>query len=306
MAVFEREGDHAGLAKSWRLLAWTHGTALQFGMAAEACARAIEEARRAGDTRQLTLAATEYAAAAVFGSTPVASAIERCELMVEQVSGDRQSEATIMAYLGSLLACQGSFDRARELSSRALSMLEELGLDVTYSHLCLESWRIEMTAGDIPAAERVLRDAYERLERVGERYMLSTVAGLLGRTLYVVGRYDEAESLGNFAKDLASEDDVDTQALWRCVLGKVLARRGSATEGEGLVREAIALLAPTDDLPFQCEALLDLAEVQRLTGSDEITATLEAARRLAEAKGNLVQADAIQGVLETTRDRSIV
>jgi len=306
MAVFEREGDHAGLAKSWRLLAWTHGMALQFGLAADACERAIEQARLAGDTRQLTAAATAYAAAAVFGPTPVAAAIEYCELMVQQVSGDRQSEATVMAFLGSLLACQGSFDRARELSSRALSMLEELGLDVEYSYMCRQSWRVEMLAGDISAAERVLRDAYERLERVGERYMLSTIAGLLGQTLYVVGRYDEAESLGNLAKDLATEDDVDTQALWRCLLGKVLARRGSTAKGEALVREAIALLAPTDDLPFQCEALLDLAEVQRFTGSDEISATLETARRLAEAKGNLVQADAIQVMLEATRDRSIV
>jgi ATP/maltotriose-dependent transcriptional regulator MalT len=185
-------------------------------------------------------------------------------------------------------------------------MLEELGLDVTYSHMCLESWRIEMLAGDIQAAERMLRNAYERLERVGERYMLSTVAGLLGQTLYVAERYDEAESLGNLAKDLATEDDVDTQTLWRCLLGKILARRGSATEGEEFVREAIALLTPTDGLSFQCEALLDLAEVQRLTGSDEITTTLETARRLAEAKGNLVQADAIQAMLETARDRSIV
>ena len=27
MAVFEEAGDHAGMAKGWRLLAWRHGTA---------------------------------------------------------------------------------------------------------------------------------------------------------------------------------------------------------------------------------------------------------------------------------------
>ena len=48
MAVFEEAGDHAGLAKAWRLLAWTHGTACQFGNAAEASERALEQARLAG------------------------------------------------------------------------------------------------------------------------------------------------------------------------------------------------------------------------------------------------------------------
>jgi len=305
MAVFQGNGDHAGLAKSWRLLAWTHGTALQFGLAAEASERAIEEARLAGDARQMTQAATAYAAAAAFGPTPVAAAIQRCESMVEQVSEDRQSEATIMAFLGSLLACQGTFDRARELAARALSAIEELGLDVAYSHICREYWRVEMLAGDFAAAERVLRGAYERLEGVGERYMLSTVGGLLGQTAYVLGRYDEAESFGMVAKDLATEDDVDTQALWRCLLGKVYARRGSLGEGERLVREAIELLATTDDLPFQCEALLDLAEVQRLIGSDETT-TLETARSLAEAKGNVVQVEAIQEILDAVANRTLV
>jgi class 3 adenylate cyclase/tetratricopeptide (TPR) repeat protein len=306
MAVFQESGDHAGMAKGWRLLAWTHGTACQFGKAAEASEHAIEEARLAGDTRQLTLAATAYAAAATFGPTPVSDAIQRCESMVGQVSGDRQSEATIMAFLGSLLACQGEFDRARESATRALAIIEELGLDVAYAHICRESWRVEMLAGDPVAAERLLRSAYERLEGVGERYMLSTVGGLLGQTAYILERYDEAESLGVMAKELATEDDIDTQTLWRCLLGKVHARRGSFAEGERLIREAIELLAPTDDLPFQSEALLDLAEVQRLSGSGEATATLATARGLAVAKGNVVLVALIQKLLDEIRDESLV
>lgn len=297
--VFATAHDHTGLAKAWRLLAWMHGTSLQFGNAAKASERAIEHARLAGDTRQLKLAATAYAAAAAFGPTPVSEVIERCDEMIEQVSGDRQEEATVTAFLGSMHAAQGSFDRGRELLSRALTMLDELGLDIRYAQMCLEAWRVEMLAGDHIAAEHALRVAYERLESIGERYLLSTVRGLLGQTLYAEGRYDEAEEHALASRDLATDDDVDTQTLWRCLLGKVLARQGSLEHGERLVRDAIALLEPTDDLPFRAEALLDLAEVQRLAGSDEIRATLESALVLSKAKGNVVQTERILGLLDT-------
>jgi tetratricopeptide (TPR) repeat protein len=295
MRVFEAARDHVGLAKCWRLLAWTHGTSLQFGKAAEACERAIEHAEQAGDTRQLKLAATAYAAAAAFGPTPVGEAIERCEQMVRQVAGDRQSEATITAFQGSLLALQGSFEEARRLAARALAMLDELGLDVTYSHMCLEAWRIEMLAGDAEAAERVLRDAYGRLEAVGEKYLLSTVGGLLGQTLCELGRHDEAEPFSRAAQELATDDDVDTQTLWRCLQGKLLARSGDVDEAERLVREAVELLEPTDALLFHHDALIDLAEVQLLAGrTGEADASLAEAVALAERKGSPILAAAAE------------
>ncbi len=70
MAVFEEAGDDAGIAKAWRLLAWTHGTACHFGLAAEASELAVTHARAAGDRRQQTLAATAYAASAVVRPHP--------------------------------------------------------------------------------------------------------------------------------------------------------------------------------------------------------------------------------------------
>jgi len=128
--VFQESEDHAGLAKSWRLLAWTHGTACNFGLAAEAQEHALQEARLAGDVRQQSRAATAYAVAAVFGPTRVSEAIERCEEMLELVSGDRHSEGILLGYLASLLAMQGEFDRARELISHGRALLQELGLEV--------------------------------------------------------------------------------------------------------------------------------------------------------------------------------
>jgi predicted ATPase/class 3 adenylate cyclase len=297
MAVFEVSGDDAGLAKAWRLLGWMHGTACRFGLTAEASERALERARAADDIRQQTRAATAYAAAALYGPTSVAEAIERCDLMLPLASGDRQAEGVLSALLASLLAMNGSFDRARELAAHGTGLLEELDLGVEVASARLEAWRVEMFAGDSEAAERQLRPAYEYLVEVGEKFFLSTVAGLLGQTLYALERFDEADSLGSLSEELATEEDADAQALWRCIRGKLLARDGSFEEAEALVREAIDVLEPTDALLFKFGALLDLAEIQRLAGRDGVTETLLAARDLAAAKGSPVMARTAEHLL---------
>jgi class 3 adenylate cyclase/tetratricopeptide (TPR) repeat protein len=297
MAVFEATGDDAGTAKAWRLLAWTHGTACDFGKAAEASERALEHARRAGDLRQQTRAATAYAAAAVLGPTDVEAAIERCERTVVDVGGDRQAEGILLALLGSLHAMTGAFERARELAEQGRALLEELGLAVEVARARQEAWRVEMLAGDVAGAERHIRAAYDALTALGEKYLLSTVAGLLAQTLYVRGgALDEIAALGQLARELATEDDVDTQALWRCVQGKHLARSGDVAGGELLVRQALELLEPTDAVLFKLGAQLDLAEVHGLAGPDA-TAALATARGLAAEKRSPVlvaQVDALR------------
>lgn len=296
LVVFERVGDHGGLSKVWRLLAWTHGMACQFGLAADASLRALEHARIAGDRRQETRSATAYAGAASFGPTPVAEAIARCEQMVTNVSGDRLSEGRVLALLAGLHAMDGDFARARELVRRGEALLEELGLSVQVGSAAIESWRVEMLAGDVVAAESELRRGYDLLRSIGEKYVLSTAAGLLAQTLYVLDRHDEVEELGELARELASDDDVDTQVLWRCIQGKIEARRGAFAEGERLVTEALELLASTDAVLFRYGALLDLAEVRRLAGRDARGALVDALA-LAEAKGSSVMAGDVRDLL---------
>jgi class 3 adenylate cyclase/tetratricopeptide (TPR) repeat protein len=308
MAAFQEAGDRAGLAKGWRLLAWTHGTACNFSLAADASANAIEEAREAGDTRQQTQAATAFAAAAAFGPTPVAEAVERCERIVSEVAGDRHSEAVMLMLLASLRAMSGSFDEGRALVTQAREMLEELGLSVRAARVAVEAWRVEMLAGDPAAAERELRRGYDILAGVGEKYLLSTVSGLLGQTLYALERFDEVERLGLLSNELASDDDVSTQALWRCVLAKVLAQRGDVEEGERLVREAIEILAPTDAVIMKFSAFYDLAEVLRLAGRDngELQDAFADALKLAEVKQSPVLVADAQTMLARVSGRAPV
>ena len=306
MAIFEEAGDHGGLAKGWRLLAWTHGTACHFGLAAEAQERALEEARLAGDVRQQSRAATAYAVAAVFGPTSIAEAIERSQEMLAQVSGDRHAEGLLLAYLASLQGMSGSLDEARALLGRGRAMLEDLGLDIEGALVAIEAWRVEMLADDPVAAEHELRRAYDSLSAVGEKFILSTAAGLLGQMQYAFGRVDEAEQLGLETKALATEDDVDAQSLWRCVLSKVAARRGELDRGETLVREALDILEPTDAVLLKYGALLDLAEVLRLARrEDEARTALMGAKNLAEQKGSEVMSSAADALLAAL-DRSLV
>ena len=70
---------------------------------------------------------------------------------------------------------------------------------------------------------------------------------------------------------------------------RILASTGAVVEAEGLVREALAILEPTDAPVLRSEAYVDLGEV--LVGAsriEEARAAYEAARALAEEKGGVV------------------
>ena len=64
----------------------------------------------------------------------------------------------------------------------------------------------------------------------------------------------------------AAEDDVQSQALWRSVRAKVLARRGDRTPALELAEAALAQLGATDAVVWQADARVDLAETRLLLG----------------------------------------
>jgi ATP/maltotriose-dependent transcriptional regulator MalT len=140
------------------------------------------------------------------------------------------------------------------------------------------------------------------LGEVGERYVRSTIAGMLGEVLCDLGRFDEAEEVSRTAEELASEDDVESQALWRSVRARVLAQRGDLAEAESLARAAVELAAATDGVIMRLAVLFDLAEVLLYAGlTDEAAVSLAEAAKLAESKGNLVVAGRAAAQLEELR-----
>jgi class 3 adenylate cyclase/tetratricopeptide (TPR) repeat protein len=289
IALCEQEGDNVGLARASRVLGWIDGNACRYGAATAALERAIDYARLAGDVRQERRASTQYALMAVYGPTPVEDCIIRCEEVAKRVEGDRQAEAAVVCVLGQLEAMRGDFERARELYRKALATFEELGLPIDAAAVSLSSGRVELLAGDAASAERELRRGYDYFSRLGERYLLSSVAGLLAEAVGAQGRLDEAEALARETSELAAEDDVDAQTLWRLAHAKVLARRGELTEAERLVREAVGLLEPTDYVVNRVSALASLAGILLLGARDhEARELLEQARILALEKSSPV------------------
>ena len=299
IALCEQEGDDVGLARAWRVLAWIRGgKECRFGSAAEALERAIERARVGGDLRQERRASTQYALAALYGPTPVEDGIRRCEDVAARVVGDRQAEAAVIAVLGQFEALRGDFERGRELCRKALMILDDLSLPVDGATVAIFLSRVELLAGNAAVAELELRRVYEDLARLGERYLLSSVAGLLAEALAAQGRVDEAEALSHEAEDLAAEDDVDAQTRWRLTRANVLAHRGELEEAEALARGAVDLLAPTDDIANQVSALACLAAIVSLGGSElQAPELLARARELAAAKGSQVMLERL-GELE--------
>ena len=228
---------------------------------------------------------------------PSAAGIERCREILAIEPEDRIVGAWMAHALAHLQAKRGDFDEARELIARAYAILEELDLPVELASAALEAWRVETFAGDLSRAEGELRRAHDMLVAVGERFVLCSITGLLGQTVYGLGRLDEAAQLAEESKELASEDSLDDQALWRCLRAKLLAQEGSFDEAESLVGEAIRMLEPTDAALFQFGAYLDLAEVQGLAGREpQRTESFARARRIAEAKGSKVLAGAVDAL----------
>jgi class 3 adenylate cyclase/tetratricopeptide (TPR) repeat protein len=291
--VLEPLDDHAGLAKAYLLLFIAHGTACRFAEFLAAGERSLHYAVLAGDRRGQVRAVTARAIAANYGSEPVSTAIVHCEEALELTAGNRRSQALVMSYLAELEALHGNFERARQLCRDARSMLEEAGAGVQASAIAGRSGPVELLAGDARAAEEELRRSYESLSRIGEVYNASTIAARLAEALYLQDRDDEALAFSRKAEELAPEDDLWTQAAWRSVRAKVLARNGQ-TEAEALAlaREAVEMLRATDAPVWRADGLCDFAEVLEACGqTDEARELLAEALELLERKGASVPAE---------------
>jgi tetratricopeptide (TPR) repeat protein len=126
---------------------------------------------------------------------------------------------------------------------------------------------------------------------MGEKYYLSTTAGYLAAALMQLGRDEEAEGFTSISEDLAAEDDISSQFLWRTVRGRILARRGLFDDAERLVREALELIGRAEEPDSQAAVLADLGEVLAAAGRrDEARVAFENAASIFEAKGNVVSA----------------
>jgi class 3 adenylate cyclase/tetratricopeptide (TPR) repeat protein len=286
--LFESAGDELGLARSLRLRSEVDRLVCRFGAEAEALEEALIHAEQTTDRREATEIRLWLCTSLIYGPTPVHGGIERIREMLELGRGIRWMEAAILGGLGYLEAMAGRPDDGRQLYARSRAIYEELGMSFALAARAIIPAGIEAMAGEHEAAEHELLAGYTALSEIGENELRSTVAATLAQTLYEVGRDDEAEGYADTSAEIAAEDDVFTQVLWRGARAKVIARRDGDPAAEEIARAAVSLAAPTDCLSLHGQALLDLAEVLSLLGRpSEAPGVVAAAIALLQQKGDV-------------------
>ena len=288
--IFERSGDEHGLCRAWRLQGLVEWNTARAAASIESRERAATHARLAGDEDERADILSWIVTALVYGPTPVAAAITRCEEIRVEVKGNPASEAWALRSLAGLHAMDGDFGRAREFLAEGNAVFAELGL-TRYSAASDLDGLVEMLAGDLAAAEQRLRAGHDALEKMGDKAFRPTTAAHLAQALLAQGRADEAWRFTQISEELGADDDLLTQVVWRGVRARILAGQGRIDEAEALARDAVTIGERTDFLNTQGGALLDLADVHRQAGRfDESHEAASRALALYEQKGNRVAA----------------
>jgi class 3 adenylate cyclase len=292
------EADNMRLSKAWRMATDAYGVSYRFGDSAAAAQRALQHARLGGDDRGAAAAATSYAMVALYGPTPVAEALALCEEALAATTNNRRLNAFVRLLKSPLHAMSGNFAEGRQLYEEARRGFTEIGATLYSAGMSLQSAVVELLAGDTEAAERELRRDYEALERMGEHYLRSTVAANLALLLCRQGRYQEAATFAAVAEEIAGEDDVESQALWRSAKALILSRGEEGEAAEATARAAVELLRRTDALGQIADALVVQAAVfEELGKLSERGEALDEAASLYALKGNVVSERAARSAL---------
>jgi tetratricopeptide (TPR) repeat protein len=286
--LLEQQQAHGELGKAWRLVAMGQQLAGRLGEASETISKVITHARLAGDERLIARSALGMTLSAMYGPTPAVAAIEQCEALIASGLADRQVQNLIICKIALLHAMVGDYDTARTNAASARSVLRDLGHGVRAAMSSIDVAVVEMLAGDPAAAERELRPDCEMLQRLGETFFLSTMVTTLARAVLEQGRDEEAMALTETAETSAADDDLETQADWRCVRAVILARRGELAEAEALARAGRELAFKTEAPAIRASTLYDLAIVLSRAGrAEEARRAVGDAVAIYTAKGDL-------------------
>ena len=141
----------------------------------------------------------------------------------------------------------------------------------------------------------MFREMIETLDVVGETGFNSTVSGLLALTLCDLERYDEAGTYASRSREMASEDDIASQAAWRMARARVQAHVGEFDDALRLADEAIAINDRTDYPVWQGDGREVRGIVLEAAGrGDDAREAYEEAIDRYERKGNVVAAGRVR------------
>jgi hypothetical protein len=112
------------------------------------------------------------------------------------------------------------------------SNLRELGKEREYAVTANCVWDVCTWSGDLQHGEETLREAYELLERRGNKAFLSNTAIELGEAVVRQGRLKEAERYCELGEELTASEDVENEADLALLRARILAARGDLVRAE--------------------------------------------------------------------------
>jgi tetratricopeptide (TPR) repeat protein len=287
--VLEQAGDDLGLAQYWRAAGWDYWSKVQTAGAKEAWDKGLLYARKIG-AGWIEAELEHFALSCVlFGPTPVPEAIARARRVLESVQGSAVREAGAMRALGSLLAMQGEVAEGRRLIELARATWREAGLLTTAAGMGMTHAALEQRAGDDDAQERLLRDALEELEHLGDRYFLPTVALELAEALvHRGGREGEIASLCVLARERSLPEDLVNFVYLDAIDGVLQARRGAFADAAALARRSLDGADGMDHFDvLGTVRLLAAATLDRCGEHDEAVVLATSAVEAFEQKGDV-------------------
>jgi class 3 adenylate cyclase/tetratricopeptide (TPR) repeat protein len=287
MRLFELAGDQRGLAhamtEAGRLPFWRGEAALSV----ERLELAAAQARAAGDRAQELDAQAAMLSAMVDGLTPIDTALARIDEIARLTTGASRVDVTLLRCRAELELALGRRESAIEFADAAAQLAQDLGLALAlHTGIARVRGRLASEAGDLPTAERLLRNAADALDDMGDVGHLVSMLPYLADALYELGRIEEIADTIDRATPTVIDDDLDGRVGMRRARAKLHASRSDLDQAERVIREALELVERTDFLPLHCEVLSDLADLLLLLERPaEAIATLETALALHERKG---------------------
>jgi class 3 adenylate cyclase/tetratricopeptide (TPR) repeat protein len=274
---------HAWLELSAFALSWV---ALRAEEGRAAVLRGAEHAERAG---QPTLAAGIRGwegTILVHGPTPAEEVLAWSEERLGAAQAPQARSAALRNF-GRMLACLEQFDRARDAYREGAEIEREAGMLRQAAAAAQGKAFIERRAGDLDAAEAVLRTGIDELDALGDRGFYSNVVCALAELLIDRGADDEAVGWLARARERMSASDLDCVSHSAALEGLLAARRGEHDEGERLGRSAVEMLAESDFFIVTATTRMLLARTLVECGKrDEARDAAAEALAIYEAKGD--------------------
>ena len=255
-------GDPTLIAEAWRHLSMVAGGTGKWEESLQAAEKGLAAATVGGDRRIAAGLSNQIVIASLMGPTRCPDAIARCEAFLG-APVTLESRAWTLSALACLRAMSVEESSWEALLAESDELYGQMG-DEIHQAICRElAGSTYLRLGDVAGAERKLRQAFETLQRIGDTFILVSVAGCLAQVLVGQGRLREAEPIIEIGL-AADRDDTDAQVQVRIATARLRAARSDPTGAEAIAGEAEALVETTDEILVQADVACLMADILTL------------------------------------------